>query len=362
MTTHPMLDVDAWQAANRDSSLVIADGYRVTVAIRGGCLVINDGPMTRDGSTRERRYARVPRIVKHVAILSTNGYVTLEAERWMADCEITWCVIDRSGRMPRILSTSAAYVNPLYMRRQAMCAPGMPAEATGLAINRYLIQLKLEGQADTSERVLHDPETAQAIRGLAERVSVARSLDSITGLEGNAADHYWAAWKGLPLVWLAPKPIRAHWARFPSRKTLRHSWETNRYATDPVNAMLNFGYWAAYTECALACYGAHLSPAMGISHRDRVGRDSFALDLIELMRPRVDRIILGIMAERLNPRHYGEGKEGIVRVNSPLTHKIVAEVHAESYAITQAMFTVTGLLDKVSRNRKITRGVDAANV
>jgi CRISPR/Cas system-associated endonuclease Cas1 len=116
--------------------------------------------------------------------------------------------------------------------------------------------------------------------------------------------------------------------------------------------MLNFGYWAAYAECALACYAAHLSPAMGISHRDRAGRDSFALDLIELMRPRVDRVILGVMAERLNVKHYSEDREGVVRVRSPLTHRIVSEVHDEAYAIMQAMFTITGLLDKVSRNRK----------
>jgi hypothetical protein len=341
---HPQLDLTEWDLANRDTSLIIADGANVSVNVHSGVLVIKDGPM---GDTRERRFARVPRTVKHLAILCTHGFVSLDAQAWLYDCDITWSVIDRSGKLPRTLAVSARYTDPSLMRKQASCAPGMPGWYTGVRINRHLIEVKLEGQADNCERILRDTEASKAILALRDRVRVARSLDTILGLEGNAADVYWDSWRSLPLVWRRPLPKQAHWLVYPSRKTLRMGWETNRHATDPINAALNFGYKAAETECTLACYAVNLSPAMGIAHVDRTGRDSFALDLLEVMRPRVDAIILGVMAERLIKANFWEDKEGIVRVSAPLTHRIISEVHAERYAIAQALFTVIKHLNDI---------------
>jgi len=337
-----MLDRDAWDQANGDPSLIIADGPSVTVQVHGSMLVIKDGPLN---NTRERAIARVPRIVKHVAILTAHGYVSLQAMRWMDDCEITWAIVDRSGQFPNTLGVSGAYVNPMYLRQQAMCAPGMPAWFTGVKIMRRLIERKIEGQAWNVETVLGLAETAKTIREMIPKVQAARSTETIRGYEGNAADTYWDAWKGLPVVWKRPVPSQPHWIRFPSRRTLRRSWETNRGATDPINAALNFGYKCAETECTLAALAASLSPAMGIGHVDRPGRDSFALDLIEPMRPRVDRIILEIMSEPLDKRWFKESREGIVTVCSPLTHRILASVHMEAMYIIQDTLAVTELLN-----------------
>ena len=343
---HPMLDVSAWQEANRDESLIIADGKSVTLQVHGGMLVINDGPM---GDARKRSFARVPRTVKHVAIFDRHGYVSLDAMAWLADCEVTWAVIDRQGRLPRTLATSGGYVNPLYMRRQAMCAPGMPAAFTGVQIVRGLIETKLEGQAHNAEYALHDAQTAGFIRAQIPHVLKARSVGKIMGYEGTAADAYWDAWRGMVIDFKRPGPRQPHWIVFPSRRTLRRSWESNRGATDPVNAMLNFGYKVAEVECTLACYGAALSPAMGMMHVDRAGRDSFALDLIEVMRPIVDRIVIDILARPLDKRWFREDTQGMVQCCAPLTHKLYSEVHRNNYQVTRALFGITGLLDSSKR-------------
>jgi len=349
--THPMLDLAAWDAANGDTGLVIADGKTVALNVYDGMLVIKDGPM---GAARERRFARVPRTVKHVVILSGHGYISIDAMRWLEDCEVTYAVIDRSGQSPSVLATSARYVNPINMRRQAMCGPGMPAAATGTKIFRHLLSVKLEGQARNAERILRDDVAAKAIRGQLDGLAVARDVTALMGYEGGAADAYWQAWAGMPIAWLR-QPTKPHWLTFPMRKSLRRNWETNRGATDPVNALLNFAYKCAETECILACYACALSPDMGIGHVDRAGRSSFALDLIEVMRPECDAIVAGILAERLDKRMFREDREGCVSVCAPLTHRVAAEVHSARNAITKALFTVLPLLDSPQSRRVETK-------
>lgn len=351
--THPMLDLSAWNAANDDDSLIIADGkgvyinvhgqYRddATRQVNGGVLVIKDGPM---GETRIREIARVPRTVKHLAILTNNGSFSLNAMSWLKDCEITWAVIDRSGRTPRRLGTSEGYINPDYVTQQVLCRPGMPNASVGVKIVRYLITEKLQGQADNAELVLRSPSAAAFIRSQIPAVARARSVETIRGIEGAAADEYWGVWRGRILEWKRPYPADEHWIVYPSRHSLRYTWETNRNATDPVNALLNFGYHCAEIECSLACYAASLSPAMGIGHATRGGRDSFALDLIEIMRPRVDRIILDILSKPLDKRWFRADRQGVVMCTSPLTHKVVSAVHKEATHITRTLFTVVALL------------------
>lgn len=345
-TPHPMLDVSQWEQASQDETLVIADGQLVSVKVHGGTLVIDDGPM---GEARRRTYARVPHVIRHVAVMTKHGAITLDAMAWMADSDITWAVIDRSGRMPRTLANSGRYVNPLYMRRQAMCAPGMPAEFTGVKIVRSLLTEKLAGQANVAEYALHDEGAAAAIRSRIPEIKRSLTISTLLGHEGAAADAYWEAWRGMEISFKRPGPRQPHWLVFPSRRTLRQQWESNRYATDPVNAMLNFGYHVAETECALACYASALSPAMGIAHVDRAGRDSFALDLMEVMRPIVDRIVIDIIAQPLDKRLFHEDGKGVVKCQAPLTHRIYSEIHQRTHHITRALFAVTALLDSTVR-------------
>jgi CRISP-associated protein Cas1 len=351
--THPMLDLAAWVESNGDPSLLIADGHNVTVNVRGGShgdkggpveggvLLITDGPM---GNKRERTIARVPRTIKTLAILTNHGYVSLDAMKWLNECEITWFIVDGSGPSPQTLATSGKPVNPIYMRRQALCGPGMPAAMTGTKIMARLITAKLEGQAYNCERILRDTETAKLILAQIDKVAVAPDVTHIMGHEGVAGRKYWTAWRGLALAWITP-PLQAHWRVFPSRDNLLRDWSTNRNATDPVNAMLNFAYKCAETECTLACYAYALSPTMGVGHVDRAGRDSFSLDLIEVMRPLCDRVILGILAEKLDDRWFSENRQGIVSCRAPLTHRILAEVHAEAIEIIKALVTVIPLLN-----------------
>lgn len=343
--THPMLDVRGWQDANPDSSLVIADGAAVTVNLYDGMLVIKDGPRNNE---RTRRFAKVPRVMRHLAILSPHGYVSLDAQRWLADCDVTWAIIDRSGKQPRTLGISGAVPNVKLMRAQALTGDGGPLAHVGVEIVRGFTRAKLTGQAANCE-LIGNILAAKEIGKCLDAVEITATVEQMGGWEGKAAVEYWGAWKGLPVAWEYPKPMKSHWRAYPGRPTLRRSYADNRGATDPVNACLNFGYHVAETECILALSAAGLSPDMGIAHSDKQGRASFALDLLEVMRPEVDRLVLGLLSEPLVKAWFPEDTQGMVRVSSPLTHKIASDVRTAAGCLAASVSATVAMLNKILR-------------
>ncbi|MDX5359168.1 MAG: CRISPR-associated endonuclease Cas1 [Rhodobacterales bacterium] len=68
---------------------------------------------------------------------------------------------------------------------------------------------------------------------------------------------------------------------------------------DPTNALLSFLYTLLTHDCRSACEAAGLDPAVGFLHRDRPGRPSLALDLMEELRaPLADRLALSLVNRR----------------------------------------------------------------
>jgi CRISP-associated protein Cas1 len=351
MDTHPTLDLAMWEDLTPDPSILIVDGPSPRMYVTGGTrdkstrkvtgqsLCIIDGPKRTDPRTRYIHDTN--KIVKHIVILSAHGNPSLDAIRFLANQGITWAIIDTNGKTPRILGTSGQNIDAKLMRLQAMAAPGYPLEWTGVQIIRELNALKLEGQAFNAEYVLDNPQLAKAIRTqldgslTVQRPTAKETLASIMGYEGTAADAYWTAWKGIAPVWhRITTVLKPNWLSYPGRKSLRRS-ETNRKATDPINAALNFGYHVAESWCIIALLAAGLDPRMGIQHVDTDGRASFALDIIETVRPIVDEIVLDIFltgrlngskSDRLDPRMCWSDREGIVHVAQPLTGVIAQRV------------------------------------
>jgi len=71
-----------------------------------------------------------------------------------------------------------------------------------------------------------------------------------------------------------------------------------RDAVTPVNAMLNYCYRLAEVETIIAMHTVGLDPSFGIVHTDHPYRNSMALDILEAIRPYVDRCILDFIEYR----------------------------------------------------------------
>ena len=90
-----------------------------------------------------------------------------------------------------------------------------------------------------------------------------------------------------------------------------------RPPTDPVNALLSFAYTILTNDCAAALEGAGLDPYIGFLHRDRPGRLSLALDLMEEFRSIIaDRFVLTLINNRvINEKSFNNQENGSVLLN-----------------------------------------------
>lgn len=107
-----------------------------------------------------------------------------------------------------------------------------------------------------------------------------KTLDELRGHEGLAAKEYFSLMRRL----LKPPRDAQTW-----------KFERREYypPTDPVNALLSFGYTMLLNDLITACQVAGLDPDLGFFHGIGYGKPSMALDLEEEFRPViVDSLVL----------------------------------------------------------------------
>lgn len=88
--------------------------------------------------------------------------------------------------------------------------------------------------------------------------------------------------------------------------------------------MLSFAYTLLANECASALQGVGLDPYVGFLHRDRPGRVSLALDLMEELRSVfADRFVITIINKRIVQGSGFTKKENGAVIMNDETRKIV---------------------------------------
>ncbi len=149
------------------------------------------------------------------------------------------------------------------------------------------------GLRDHSEKLAPGDEAAlahahQRLSRIGDKVLKEASLDVLRGLEGEAAQAYFGVFDHLIRV---------------DNLGLRFKGRSRRPPMDPVNALLSFLYTLITHDCRSALETVGLDPAVGFLHRDRPGRPSLALDLLEEFRALMaDRLALSL----INRRQLGE--------------------------------------------------------
>jgi hypothetical protein len=127
--------------------------------------------------------------------------------------------------------------------------------------------------------------------------------------------------------------VADHWRVLEGRRSAVNVG-TSRSATDPANALLNYGSRLLEAEGRLACLAVGLDPGLGILHADLKGRDSMVLDVMEGVRPVVDGYVLDLFKARpLVKTDFAEDRRGVLRVLPPLTHRIAEAMPAWGLAL-----------------------------
>ncbi|TAM58199.1 CRISPR-associated endonuclease Cas1 [bacterium] len=169
-----------------------------------------------------------------------------------------------------------------------------------LAIAREIVFGKVKNQRTMMRRAL-GAKAKPALRAMAflmHRVQHAVSADELLGFEGAAAQRYFEAFGEMLSIGTG----------------FEVTGRNRRPPTDPVNAMLSFGYSMLAKEAVAAALAVGFEPGLGFYHRPRPGRPSLALDLMEEFRPLVvDSTVLTLVNSReIRPNHFDRRGRAIV--------------------------------------------------
>lgn len=123
------------------------------------------------------------------------------------------------------------------------------------------------------------------LKGMMEKVLSAENMEELRGFEGAAATIYFRLFDDMILQ---------------QKEAFRFSGRNKRPPLDRINAVLSFVYVMLANDCASALEMVGLDSYVGFMHRDRPGRRSLSLDLMEELRPcMADRFVITLVNNRM---------------------------------------------------------------
>lgn len=164
-------------------------------------------------------------------------------------------------------------------------------ENKSVEIAKHMVVGKIFNNESILKRTIRDHSLridAEKVEHVVKQLKKAReavldcdSLEELRGIEGSAASAYFGVFDECVLQ---------------QKDNFTFRTRVRRPPTDRVNALLSFAYSLLASEVAAALEGVGLDAYVGFLHRDRPGRISLALDVMEELRPiMADRFVLKII-------------------------------------------------------------------
>lgn len=223
------------------------------------------------------------------------GYDTVASATLMSGCAEAGVSLSFHTPHGKFLACTNGFTpgNILLRREQYRRADG---EAASLNIARNIVAAKIANSRTILQRAARDHgdkeaarafELSQAVDFLDRRIGYATravSLEELRGVEGDSASAYFAVF---------PRLLTNH------DPVITFDGRSRRPPRDPANALLSFLYSLLMHDCRSALESCGLDPQCGFLHRDRPGRPSLALDLMEEFRACLaDRTALSLFNRR----------------------------------------------------------------
>jgi len=269
---------------NKLERLVI-DGYGKYVGRKGDRIVVKEeGKIVAQALPKELRQV----------LITGHGAIGFDALNLLSKNGVDVILVDQQGELTARLAPPE--LRTVLTRREQYYAY---KDKRGVILGKEFALTKLKNQYSTlgtlaKRRKDSDANSADKMYGKREEISLkiremeqidAENIesvrDSIMGIEGVASANYWSA----------IMPIIPEEFGFKGR--------SGRYAPDPTNAMLNYGYGVLEGEVWRAIHFAGLDPYGGFLHVDKPGKPSLVLDLMEEFRQQlIDKSIIKLISRK----------------------------------------------------------------
>lgn len=187
-------------------------------------------------------------------------------------------------------------------------------------IARYFLLGKLYNTKWTLERVTRDhalrvnveqfKKVSAYITKCANQLVEAEHLEALRGIEGNAASAYFSLMDDMILQ---------------QKETFYFNGRNRRPPLDNVNALLSYIYTLLAADVGAALEAVGLDAYVGFLHRDRPGRMSLALDVMEELRSvYADRFVLSLInMKQVQDKDFIKKESGAVIITDEARKKII---------------------------------------
>jgi CRISPR-associated protein Cas1 len=259
---------------------IVVDGFGKSIAKRDNQIVIKE-------NGKEKDFFLVDELTQ--IIITGKGSITFDALRLLAKNGVDCVAINWKGTLDYRLSPPES--KKVNVKKEQYSS--LLDKRSGILAKSF-IKAKIENQKATLGTLAKSRENNDFLISQRDKLSIFSSkIDSISnspidkirgsifGIEGQASIEYWAGFRSV---------LDSSW-NFESR--------SGRYARDPVNSMLNYGYAILQGEIWRNLNLSSLDPYCGFLHSDKKGRTSLVFDLMEEFRQQiVDKTVLSILNKK----------------------------------------------------------------
>lgn len=289
-------------------------GYGVSINLKDNKVILKDGQNDITGKSETEEYF-VTRMPYEKIIISGRGYISTDAIKLLSEKNVNVILTDTYGNpvssMNGIMSswTSTRYRMGQYDTFRD------PVKVQHL--RRKLLSDKLESQINFFKS-LNKPELYEAISKLEQYQKQVEHLTELKDFlvnESRSGHIYFGNYTKL----FDPK------YKFDSRRG-GGGRISNRYASDVINALLNYGYTVLAGEICKFVNGLGLDPYYGFYHHAHSGFQALVYDLIEPFRWLVEYSVYKFANNHnnlINSKSYTWTREGKVVMNSDLIRRFL---------------------------------------
>ena len=316
--------VDSVRPTSTKSATLTLAGHGAFLRVDGNALVVRNGFTHYPQVRREVRYTpRHPRLPARIVLLNCDGAVSFLALTWLARQSVPVVLLDWRGNIAATLAGATTQSgNPeLNKPLEVMTDDKL------IDLGRFLIKRKIEAQIATVDKFapsIKRAETRLRIEKELVYLSKALTVEEIRMAEARAAVWYFRLWTRLPIRWkgLGRRPVPPEWLSIGLRGSA--IGDTNRWASHPTNALLNYAYAVLHSQVAIACASLGINTGLGVLHARREGRPALVLDLMEPLRPIVDASVVDFIGGHTFSRvDFPIGRDGVCRLHPQLARAIV---------------------------------------
>jgi CRISPR-associated protein Cas1 len=196
-----------------------------------------------------------------------------------------------------------------------------PIVAAKITNSRLILSRFMRDHREKSNDAIK--KASEKMKSLATKANNSECLDKTRGFEGMAADSYFKVFNQMILS-----------------DEIIFNGRNRRPPRDEVNALLSFLYSFLYHDCRCALESAGLDPAVGFLHRDRPGRMSLALDVMEEFRPILaDKTVLKLInLKKIQKKDFRYKENGAVILSDNARKTVITEYQNRKKTILKHPF------------------------